>query len=52
MASGGEESYLANRDRVIKNAIASKKQMGGDIMDVDQDLLIQLIAAGADIEIL
>ena len=52
MASGGEESYLANRDRVIKAAIASKKQMGGDIMDVDQDLLIQLIAAGADIEIL
>ena len=28
------------------------KKMGGDIMDVDQDLLIQLIAAGADIEIL
>ena len=49
---GGEAAYLANRDRVIKNAIASKKQMGGDIMDVDQDLLIQLIAAGADIEIL
>jgi hypothetical protein len=50
----GEAAYLANRDRVIKAAMAQqdKKQKGGQVVDLDQDMITQLIAAGADIEIL
>jgi len=50
----GEAAYLANRDRVIKAAMAGqdKKQRGGQVVDLDQDMITQLIAAGADIEIL
>jgi len=50
----GEAAYLANRDRVIKAAMAEqdKKQRGGQVVDLDQDMITQLIAAGADIEIL
>ena len=29
-----------------------KKQKGGQVVDLDQDMITQLIAAGADIEIL
>ncbi len=78
MRTGGEESYLANRDRVIK-AIAEqdkakeggepnnegfralpdfvqdkimKRQQGGETVNLSQDMIAELIAAGADIEIL
>ncbi len=79
MRTGGEESYLANRDRVIKAAIAEqekakeggepnnegfralpdfvqdkimKRQQGGETVNLSQDMIAELIAAGADIEIL
>ena len=51
----GEAAYLANRDKVIKAAIAKQEKglkRGGDVVDVDQDMIAKLIAAGANIEML
>jgi len=52
MRTGGEAAYLANRDRVIQQAMASKKETGGETVSVDSKMLAKLIAAGADIEML
>jgi len=52
MRTGGEAAYLANRDKVIQQAMASKKETGGETVSVDSKMLAKLIAAGADIEML
>lgn len=49
--STGPEAYMANKDRVIKEAM-SKAESGGETVSVDASMLAKLISAGADIEML